>query len=109
MLIGESSGLDETECLEACRSDDNCLWFTHDSDGNVCLAFQDCDTLDASCDTCLSSEPQCSPYDDDIGNQGKTISKVFYTVERRWKQNRNQNFLEFTKVARYKLLSFVIE
>ncbi len=74
VLIGESSGLDETECLEACRSDDSCLWFTHDSDGNVCLAFQDCETLDTSCDTCLSSEPQCSPYDEDTGNQGKIMS-----------------------------------
>ncbi len=77
VLVGETFGLDSNGCLGECQANDDCLWFTHDSDGDICLMFQDCQAFDTSCDTCLSSQTQCSPLEEPV-NPGmiKDLTKI---------------------------------
>ncbi len=65
VLIGETGDVDSNTCLELCKSNEECRWFTHDSSDSVCLMFQGCQSIDSACTTCLSSQRQCSPRDDD--------------------------------------------
>ncbi len=64
MLISVSDDVTENDCLDECQGTETCSWITHDSDGGLCELLEDCGTLDTSCDTCLSSQVQCSQYDD---------------------------------------------
>ncbi len=47
------------ECLGLCKTTDGCSWFTHIQSSSVCLLMTDCQTLDESCDDCISGEVTC--------------------------------------------------
>ncbi len=52
--MDDTLNIDSNACLEECQ------WMTYDSDGEICLMFEDCLGLDNSCSTCLSSQKYCS-------------------------------------------------
>ncbi len=85
VLVGETYDVSVNGCLEECQENDDCFWLTHDSVGDICLMFEDCQELDAECDTCVSSQRQCSEQEepDRTGQYnrstcGKTITYLQY-------------------------------
>ncbi len=60
VLLGQVNGLGRNACLAKCQEDKDCLWFTHDSYGMVCMLLGGCHQLDRSFHTSLSSQRQCS-------------------------------------------------
>ncbi len=65
--IEETYDVRENECLAHCQANDQCNWFTHNSDGWTCSMFEDSDELDTSCPTCVSSQTQCSQLEASTG------------------------------------------
>ncbi len=82
VLIREVFGVDKSACVEESRANDNCTWFTHDSDEDLCLLFQDCSDMDTSCDTCVSSQVQCSytESDNSAGMHNYHYTKLKFNV-----------------------------
>jgi hypothetical protein len=57
------------ECLQLCKGDARCIWFTHFSSSKMCLLYTDCLTVDETCDECVSGEFSCVPdFDVPKGN-----------------------------------------
>jgi hypothetical protein len=57
------------ECLQLCKGDARCIWFTHFSSSKMCLLYTDCLTVDETCDECVSGEFSCVPdFDIPKGN-----------------------------------------
>ncbi len=77
-LLNASDGTTENECLGECQANEDCVWFTHDSNGGQCELMADCPTFDTSCDTCLSSHVLCSEYEPDGPLTGKSSSISFF-------------------------------
>ncbi len=49
------------DCLNLCKNDGDCSWFSFDPQRNVCFLFKDCPSLDEACQDCVSGEKGCSP------------------------------------------------
>ncbi len=52
-------GVDIDACQQACKTNEDCQWFSYDTDGGACYTFNDCPSMDSTCATCLSSQKQC--------------------------------------------------
>jgi len=53
---------DEFECLDACKANETCSWFTHFEHQSLCLLFANCSSLDTSfCSDCVSGQKECDP------------------------------------------------
>ena len=53
---------DQEECLQDCKDNLGCRWFTFHSfksPKSMCILYYDCATLDETCDTCISGERRC--------------------------------------------------
>lgn len=48
------------DCLNFCKNDTACSWFTFYASENQCAQFSLFDSIDMSCTTCLSGERNCS-------------------------------------------------
>ncbi len=68
------------ECSKMCQSNsDDCKWITYDSSNNICFQFQNCPSLDESCNTCNTSQIECFPNKpDSMSKQASTIAFYFY-------------------------------
>ncbi len=60
VLIDEVPVLTGNDCMDLCKADSNCLWFTYNSLDNACTLLQDCQQLDPACGSCLTGQRQCS-------------------------------------------------
>ena len=49
---------DPEECLDLCKSNTTCHWFTLDSSTGSCNFYTECDSL-IGCDTCISGNSNC--------------------------------------------------
>ncbi len=47
------------ECLQLCDSTHGCRWFTFYTLVPVCVLFENCPTIDESCEDCISGERRC--------------------------------------------------
>ncbi len=56
----ELNVLSEYQCVNMCKSFDNCAWYTFDSKTNVCFIFKTCPSLSEDCLDCVSGEKGCS-------------------------------------------------
>ncbi len=73
VLVGDALGVNGNECLARCKADEDCQWFTHDSEGDgACLMLSDCPELDTSCESCKSGHELCDPREEPI-NAGKAL------------------------------------
>ena len=53
---------DEYECLEFCKIESECSWFTFFIADNFCELLKTCTTLDAElCPDCLTGQAECTP------------------------------------------------
>jgi hypothetical protein len=52
------SASDSEVCLDLCKSNITCQWFTHDSSTGSCKFYTECDSL-IGCDTCISGNSNC--------------------------------------------------
>ena len=59
------------QCLNLCKESQGCRWFTfaslESSNKSECILLNDCNTLDETCEKCLSGERRCE-------NKGKTFT-----------------------------------
>ena len=61
MIILEETGTRE-ECLELCKQEEGCKWFTYYGRtrvGQSCVLFRDCPELQEDCEACVSGERRC--------------------------------------------------
>ncbi len=58
--IDEESTADGNSCLDLCKANSDCLWFTFNPADESCLLLEDCQDIDDSCIDCLSGQRQCS-------------------------------------------------
>ena len=50
------------DCLNDCKDNMDCQWFTFEGSGNSCLLFSDCKTLsNVKCQNCYSGQRTCQP------------------------------------------------
>jgi hypothetical protein len=49
----------EKECLQVCDSTGGCPWFTFYTLIPVCILFENCPSIDESCEDCISGERRC--------------------------------------------------
>ena len=52
----------QEECLEICKKEEGCKWFTYYNRtrvGQSCVLFHDCPVLQDDCDGCVSGEKRC--------------------------------------------------
>ena len=55
------------ECLELCKVDTICKWFTFESTNQTCNLFRECNSL-VGCDTCTSGNSKCGTTERGILN-----------------------------------------
>ncbi len=60
ILIDEVTANDGNACLDLCKANEDCLWFTFNLEDNACVFLEDCQDVDLGCINCLSGERQCS-------------------------------------------------
>ena len=65
-LVGLESVQNENECLKKCHDNGSCKWFTYFSGDRQCLEFSNCNSLDASCQDCVTGQSEC--YDSGSSN-----------------------------------------
>ena len=58
------------DCLDSCKRNTNCQWFTYDLTTKICLLMASCDTVDESCEDCFSGEARC--------NDGKQLTIITF-------------------------------
>ncbi len=58
--MDETIADDANSCKDFCVDVTDCSWFTYNSVDGACLLLEDCQHLDAECDTCLSGRKDCS-------------------------------------------------
>lgn len=46
-------------CIQYCKDDAQCQWFTYHSSSNLCSAFTECNNIDQSCTDCVSGQRDC--------------------------------------------------
>jgi hypothetical protein len=49
----------QEDCLQLCDSFLGCRWFSFYPSGSECILFQNCPTIDESCEDCVSGERRC--------------------------------------------------
>ena len=59
VFVGEYQAVDSQGCLEQCREDQLCLYFTYYEDEENCLGFADCVNFEEDCESCYSGEVTC--------------------------------------------------
>ncbi len=64
--MDERTADDANSCKDVCEEVTDCSWFTFNSVDGACLLLEDCQHLDAECETCLSGRSYCSAK-----NEGK--------------------------------------
>ncbi len=47
-------------CLELCRGDPDCLWFTYKGEDDMCTLLESCEDVDKDCENCVSGQKQCA-------------------------------------------------
>ena len=47
------------DCLKICTDFEGCQWFTFIESSLTCLVMADCETLDETCEDCVSAEVRC--------------------------------------------------
>ena len=71
VTVGVATATDEFACLDLCKANQECLWFTYSTLTNLCLLFKDCLVLDEeTCPECLTGEQDCIPDDPFCNIQG---------------------------------------
>ncbi len=51
----------ERDCAtNVCAANPACEWYSYDDSNGVCLIYDSCPTVDASCTTCVSGENECA-------------------------------------------------
>ena len=66
-IQGQCSGVAEltiqtinaNECLDLCKTVDQCTWFSFNSDDSLCNLYQTCPTLDETCTSCVTGQKEC--------------------------------------------------
>ena len=71
LTVGVSITTDEFACLDLCKENLECKWFTFFTLTNLCLLFEDCQVLDEEiCPECLSGQHFCIPDEPVCNVQG---------------------------------------
>ena len=69
--VGVFTTTDEFACLDLCKENLECKWFTFSTLTNLCLLFKDCQVLDEEiCPECLSGQHFCIPDEPVCNVQG---------------------------------------
>jgi hypothetical protein len=66
-IVGQCLGLldylsgviNEDECLDRCKYNSKCTWYTFETQTNICEEFRNCPQIDETCSTCISGERNC--------------------------------------------------
>ena len=62
VTVGVVITTDEFACLDLCKTNQGCGWFTYSTLINLCWLYTDCPVLDVeSCQECLSGKQACIP------------------------------------------------
>ena len=70
------SALDDQKCLESCKENSQCRWFTFLTDVKSCSLMSDCDIYDDTCQNCISGESNCEaspPIGNSTGDECKKL------------------------------------
>ncbi len=60
LFVGSYGAQDAQECLEVCKSDKNCLFFTFYGDEEECTNFSNCEVFsNDTCSNCVSGASTC--------------------------------------------------
>ncbi len=60
ILIDEGTTADGNSCLDLCKANDDCVWFTFNPADESCVFLEDCQEVNEDCTDCLSGQRQCS-------------------------------------------------
>ena len=81
-LLSFQTTTDQYECLDNCKSQANCTWFTFKLETKVCLLFETCGNVDATlCPQCVSGQRECSPPEPICWVQGYCHGNVLHTED----------------------------
>jgi hypothetical protein len=61
IVVGFPSTDTYNDCLDVCKNNTNCKFFTHYLDTAECLEFYDCPSVDTACENCFSGQVECLP------------------------------------------------
>ena len=50
----------DSDCLEACRAMEGCLWFTFNFEDSTCVLLKDCPLLAEAACNCVSGQVECT-------------------------------------------------
>ncbi len=59
ILIGGFEVDSANDCLDACKGDKECAWFSYNSLDTTCVLLENCTAIE-TCDTCLTGQRACS-------------------------------------------------
>ena len=81
-LLSFQTTTDQYECLNICKSQAKCTWFTFKLETKVCLLFETCGNVDATlCPQCVSGQRECSPPEPICWVQGYCHGNVLHTED----------------------------
>ena len=71
----------ESECLEACKKQEECAWFSYDQANGACILFTECDKLDTDdCEACWSGQRQCGNRKGLVVSCYAVVSGYYFTL-----------------------------
>ena len=74
---------DELQCLELCKQEVNCTWFTFYPETGSCQMFTSCLGIDDSrCPLCLTGQRECSFPEPVCWVEGQCLGNVIHTEEK---------------------------
>ena len=100
-LLSFQTTTDQYECLDICKSQANCTWFTFKLETKVCLLFETCGNVDATlCPQCVSGQRECSPPEPICWVQGYCHGNVLHTEDN---IRSHSFFVSYGKLVTYKV------
>ena len=73
---------DEYDCLEICKNNPLCTWFTFYPASETCHLSVGCGSVDATqCPLCVSGQTECSPPEPDCQMVGQCLGNVIHIEE----------------------------
>ena len=108
----------EDECLNLCKDDSSCAWFTYFRAPSECVLYFDCPMIDETCEDCFSGERSCivdlKPPPTGtlaciklkkVGNKYKKAKKQKKERKKNWKLKKGQEGIVNTKNLNFQGLS----
>ena len=59
-FIADMTLRNDSQCLDACKGEDACVWFNYKDEDNSCVLLEDCPIIEQDCNDCVTGHRLCT-------------------------------------------------